>query len=148
MSQGSTPPWDSREGGDGPGGEVYEWYQRGMELLSSGSPQAASQLLERAADAEPESRSIREGLARAQYDSRRYADAADSFRRIVDVSPNDDYAHFGLGLSLTRLGEFQRAVEYLAIAAAMRPDVRHYERALRGARATLRARTELDGDIP
>lgn len=123
-----------------PQGGVYEWYRRGVDLLRRGHPAAAAQLLEHAADAEPASRSVREALARAQFDAGRYAEAADSFRRIVEANPSEDYAQFGLGLSLTRTGEVEVAVEHLALAAAMRPDVRHYTAALRGARATIAAR--------
>ncbi|MCW2899148.1 MAG: repeat-containing protein [Streptosporangiaceae bacterium] len=123
-----------------PTGGVYEWYQRGLDLLSTGSPAAAVQLLQRAAEAEPSSRSIREALARAQFGARRFADAADSFRSIVEDNPSEDYALFGLGLALSRLGDFESAVEHLALAAAMRPDNEHYTNALRQARATLEAR--------
>ena len=101
---------------------------------------AAVQLLTRAAEAEPSSRSIREALARAQFGARRYGEAADSFRRIVESDPAEDYALFGLGLSLARAGRPAAAASHLALAAAMRPNVRHYTRALRGVRATLRAR--------
>ncbi|MFB9876852.1 tetratricopeptide repeat protein [Planobispora siamensis] len=111
-----------------------------MKLLSEGSPAAAAALLERAADAEPESRSIREALARAQFNSRQYADAADSFRWIVDSNPAEDYAYFGLGLSLWRTGDMEGAQEPLAIAVAMRPDQKDYVSALKSVRATLRAR--------
>ena len=38
--------------------------------------------------------------------------------------------------------------EHLALAAAMRPDLRHYTDALRGVRATLRARAEDKGGTP
>ncbi len=111
-----------------------------MELLGNGSPAAAAQLLERACAAEPTSRSVREALARAQFDAGQYATAADNFRVIVEASPSDDYAHFGLGLSLARTGNHEAAAEYLALAAAMRPDAPHYTDALRQVRATLRAR--------
>src|SRR3712207_2114792 len=87
-----------------PGGEVYDWYQRGMTLLQSGSPAAAVQVLEHAAAAEPSSRSVREALARAQYGAKRYAEAAENFRLIVEADPAEDYALFGLGLALTRTG--------------------------------------------
>lgn len=133
-------PGEDRDSGAEPSGGVYEWYTRGLELLGAGSPAAALQLLQRAADAEPASRSIREALARAQFGTRRFADAADSFRRIVEADPSEDYALFGLGLSLSRLGAFQEAVEPLALAAAMRPDNKDYTNALRHARATLAAR--------
>lgn len=136
--QGPAGPEDSP--GDEPGGGVYEWYTRGMELLKAGSPAAAEQLLSRAADAEPASRSIREGLARAQFGARHYAAAAESFRKIVEANPSEDYALYGLGLTLSRLGDFTGAAEQLALAVAMVPDNEHYARALRQVRATLDAR--------
>ncbi|WP_373287424.1 tetratricopeptide repeat protein [Streptosporangium pseudovulgare] len=141
MVQGRSGSPDSPDPEAGaPVGDVYDWFQRGMRLLSEGSPAAAASLLERAADAEPESRSIREGLARAQFNSRQYADAVDSFRWIIDANPAEDYAYFGLGLALWRTGDMEAAQEPLAIAVAMRPDQRHYVSALRSVRATLRAR--------
>jgi tetratricopeptide (TPR) repeat protein len=118
-----------------PDGGVYEWYQRGIELLREGNPAAAATLLSRAAAAEPNSRSILEALARAQYDAGRYQEAVISFTALTAVSPTDDYAHFGLGLAASRAGELGLAAEHLALAVAMRPDVGHYSRALRGVRA-------------
>jgi tetratricopeptide (TPR) repeat protein len=125
-----------------PGGDSYAWYRRGLDLLSRGSPAAAAELLERAAEAEPGARSVREALARAQFDAGRYAQAADSFRRNVEAIPSDDYAHFGLGLALARCGDPAAAAEHLALAAAMRPELAHYAEALRGVRATLAAWTQ------
>ena len=119
----------------GPEGGVYEWYQRGMILLGNGDPAAAATLLERAAEAEPGSRSVLEGLARAQYDAGRYDDAIASFTRLIAVNPTDDYAQFGLGLAASRAGHLRLAAEHLALAVAMRPDLGHYARALRGVRA-------------
>ncbi len=84
-----------------------------------------------------------EALARAQFDAGRYAAAADNFRRIVEASPSDDYAQFGLGLALARTGDPAAAAEHLALAAAMRPDLGHYTEALRSVRATLSARNQL-----
>jgi predicted Zn-dependent protease len=124
------------------GSDTYALYRRGLDLLGRGSAAAAAQLLERAAAAEPRSPSVREALARAQFDARRYADAAGSFRQIVEATPSDDYAQFGLGLALARAGNPGAAAEHLALAAAMRPDLRHYTDALRQVRATLRARGE------
>jgi len=119
----------------GPEGGVYEWYQRVMQLLGTGHPAAAATLLERAAEAEPGSRSVLEGLARAQYDAGRYDDAIASFTRLIAVNPTDDYAQFGLGLAASRAGHLRLAAEHLALAVAMRPDLGHYTRALRGVRA-------------
>ena len=58
----------------------------------------------------------------------------------MEASPSDDYAQFGLGLALARAGNPAAATEHLALAAAMRPDLRHYTDALRQASA-LRPRT-------
>jgi tetratricopeptide (TPR) repeat protein len=153
MSEGSSGGRDSRSSekpgpADGPRPEqedIYTLYRRGLDLLKRGSAAAAAQLLERAAAAEPNSRSILEALGRAQFDTKRYAAAAGSFQRIVDASPSDDYAQFGLGLALARTGDHGAAAEHLALAAAMRPDLRHYTDALRSVRATLRARSLVDG---
>ncbi|MBV9095439.1 MAG: tetratricopeptide repeat protein [Streptosporangiaceae bacterium] len=145
MSEGSSASSDSHPeekppGQAVPGEDAHTWYRRGMELLGRGSAAAAAQVLQRASTAEPGSRSVREALARAQFDAGRYAEAADNFRVIVEASPSDDYAHFGLGLALARNGDHAAAAEYLALAAAMRPDAAHYIEALRSVRATLRAR--------
>jgi len=123
--------------------DTHQLYRRGLDLLGRGSPAAAAQLLQRAAAAEPRSKSVLEALARAQFDAGQYAAAAGNFRRIVDASPSDDYAQFGLGLALARTGDPGAAAEHLALAAAMRPNLRHYTDALRSVRATLRARNEL-----
>jgi tetratricopeptide (TPR) repeat protein len=146
----SRPEENPRSSGSttAPHGDAYTWYQRGLELLGRGSPAAAAHLLERAAAAEPGARSVLEALARAQFDTRRYAAAAQTFRQIVEASPSDDYAHFGLGLALARDGNPGAAAEHLALAAAMRPELRHYTDALRGVRATLRARSEPNGGRP
>src|SRR6201992_4310933 len=160
MSEGSNGYQDSRPSAerpdhsdsDGPEGDPLAWYQRGLELLSKGSPAAAAQILQRAASVEPSSRSVREALARAQFDARRYTEAADNFRLIVEASPTDDYPHFGLGLSLPRSGDPASAAEYRARAAArlaraptMRPDQKHYTTALHQGRATLPSRAGQSG---
>jgi tetratricopeptide (TPR) repeat protein len=153
LSHGREEPADrdrSKAGPDGSdagpdGSDTYDLYRRGLDLLGRGSAAAAAQLLQRAAAAEPLSRSVREALARAQFDAGRYADAAGSFRQIVDASPSDDYAQFGLGLALARAGNPRAAAEHLALASAMRPDLRHYTDALRDVRATLRSRARGEG---
>jgi Flp pilus assembly protein TadD len=118
-----------------PGGNVYEWFRRGKQLLDDRNPEAAATLLARAAEAEPGSRSVREALARAQYDAGRYTEAIESFTALIADNPTDDYAHFGLGLAASRAGELGLAAEHLALAVAMRPDQHSYARALRGVRA-------------
>ena len=121
MREGSAGGQDSRpakeppaqQGRDAAGGDTYDLYRR-----------------------------VLEALARAQFDAGHYAAAAGNFRRIVEASPTDDYAQFGLGLALARTGDPGAAAEHLALAVAMQPDRRHYTDALRSVRATLQARTQ------
>lgn len=122
-----------------PAGTAYEWLHRGLDLLARGHAAAAAVLLQRAVDAEPGQASLLEALGRAQYDAGRHAEAARTFAELVELSPDADYARFGLGLSLSRVGRFAEAVEQLALAAAMRPQNTEYADRLRQARATLAA---------
>lgn len=118
-----------------PAGDVYDWYVRGRDLLSSGNAAAAVQILSRTVEAEPGARSAREMLARAQFDAGQYQASREAFACLVESDPADHYAHFGLALSARKLGDLAAAVEHLALAAAMRPDLERYARELRAARA-------------
>jgi Flp pilus assembly protein TadD len=125
-----------------PAGEVYDWYTRAVELLEGGNPEAAAALLAHARAREPDSASVLEALARASFDAGRHREAAGLFAELADSSPDNDYAHFGLGLSRMRLGDHSGAIDELAMAAAMRPGRKVYDQALREARATLRFREQ------
>ncbi|MGD9956951.1 MAG: tetratricopeptide repeat protein [Candidatus Nanopelagicales bacterium] len=134
------------EGVLAPAGDAYDWYRRGSALLEQGNAAAAAELLAWAARAEPEAASIREAWARALFDARRFPDAEREFRVLVDLVPDDDYARFGLGLTLWRLRQFPEAAEHLAMASVMRPDRPEYARALGQVRATIAARAEAGMD--
>lgn len=146
-SESPSSPQPSGE----PAGDPYDWYQRAVHLLEAGSPEAALQLLERLMSVEAGSSSVREAYARALFDARRYAQAASVFESILDRSPDDDYAHFGLGMCLWRRQQFVRARDELAMAFVMRPGREDYARALNQVKATLRARfadgLPLDGPL-
>lgn len=136
----SWPPED-----DGPGdpqGTPYDWYRRAVVLLDSGNPDAAAVLLGRLREVDPTSTAVLETHARALFDSRRYQEAADAFTELVERSPAEDYAHYGLGMSLWRLQRFPLARDHLAMAAVMRPHRTEYARALAQVRATIKARAE------
>jgi predicted Zn-dependent protease len=132
------------DGGDSadPEGTPYDWYRRAAVLLEGGNPDAAAVLLTRLREEDPGSTAVLETYARALFDSRRYQEAAEAFGELVDRSPSEDYAHYGLGMSLWRLQSFPRARDHLAMAAVMRPQRSDYAQALAQVRATLRARAE------
>ncbi|MCZ7526043.1 MAG: tetratricopeptide repeat protein [Acidimicrobiia bacterium] len=112
------------------GGGAYDAFREGTRLLETANPHAAAVALERARELEPEKGSIREALGRAYYRSGRFGDAEAEFAKAVDLDPVNDYAHFGLGLSLWRTGDRRGARGHLKLAAAMRPDEESYRRAL------------------
>jgi Tfp pilus assembly protein PilF len=130
-------PWD--EGAQPSGAsdqlsdEAYVRFSEGSRLLESGDVHAAIVSLERAREIEPEKGSIREALARAYFQTGRMRQAREEFEKVVDLDPVNDYAHFGLGLCLLRIGDKDSARGHLKIAVIMRPDNEAYEKALRRA---------------
>jgi tetratricopeptide (TPR) repeat protein len=112
------------------GAPAYDWYQRGLALLQAGDVHAAATLLERAADVEPGKSSIHEALARAYFRAGRFAAALEQFSVVLEISPANDYALFGSGLCLGRLGRLREAVGHLRMANVMRPDNADYADAL------------------
>jgi len=123
-----------------PEGSAYDWYQRAIDLLERGDASASLVLLDRVLAEDPGSTSAREARARALFDARRFDEAAAAFEELVESSPAEDFAHYGLGVSLWRLQRFRQAEDHLAMAAVMRPDRDDYRGALEQVRATLRAR--------
>jgi len=115
----------------GPHGDVYTWYQRGLELLAGGARRRPPSCWNGPAEAEPGSRSVLEALGRAQFDTagrRRRG----TFRRIVEASPSDDYAHFGwAGAGPDRRPPGRRRHWRWPPRCA---ELRHYTDALRGVR--------------
>jgi tetratricopeptide (TPR) repeat protein len=109
---------------------AYELFQRGSRLLALGHPGAAAVLLERAAQLEPNKASILEALGRAYYSQGQPALAAERFRAIVERDPVAHYAHFGLGLSASRLGDAEAARRHLKLAVVLKPENEDYRRAL------------------
>lgn len=137
-SDSASAPSSSTPGD--PDGTPYDWYQRALALLATGNSDAAAVLLIRLRDIDPTSTSVIEALARAMFDSRRFAEAVEAFTELVERSPAEDYAHFGLGMSLWRLQRFPEARDHLSMAFVMRPDRSEYGSALAQVKATLRAR--------
>jgi Flp pilus assembly protein TadD len=109
---------------------AYEAFQEGNRLLATKNPHAAVVALERARELEPDQASVRETLARAYYASGRIPAAGAEFARAVELDPVNDYAHFGLGLCLSRQGDRVGARRHLKLAVAMRPHPADYREAL------------------
>jgi tetratricopeptide (TPR) repeat protein len=109
---------------------AYELFRRGSDLLERRHPGAAAVVLERADRLEPGKASILEALGRAYYNQGRPQQAAERFRAIVDRDPLAHYGHFGLGMSLRRMGDPDAARRHLRMAVFLKPDAEDYRRAL------------------
>lgn len=110
---------------------AYELLKQGVELLEEGHPVQAASVLERASSMEPEKGSILEALGRAYYSCGRFRDAETRFAEAVLVDPNNDYAHYCLGLCLLKARRTAEAGAHFKLAWSMRPAEVYREQAAR-----------------
>ena len=100
---------------------AYYLYQQGKGLLRDGLAAQATVALEKAKRLEPEKASIREALGIAYFRITRWAEAEAEFRKVLEISPVDDYAHYALGRTLQKQGRPEEAARHLKLARSMRP---------------------------
>ena len=105
---------------------AYDLYQQGRSHLREGMPAQATVALEKAKRLEPEKASIREALGIAYFRIQRYEEAESEFRAMVDLSPADDYAHYGLARALEKLGRRDEARGHMKLASSLRPGSEDY----------------------
>ena len=101
--------------------ETFDLFQQGREHLSKGMAAQATVPLEKAKAREPEKASIREALGIAYFRIHRYAEAESEFRKMLELAPVDDYAHYALGRALRNQGRHDEARTHLKLARSLRP---------------------------
>jgi Flp pilus assembly protein TadD len=99
--------------------EAYELYQEGRERLRAGHAAQATVPLERAKRLEPEKASIREALGIAYFRITRWSEAEAEFRKMLELSPVDGYAHFALARSLEKQGRVDEARRHRKLARGL-----------------------------
>lgn len=110
--------------------DAYEWFQQGRQHLREGRAAQATVALEKAKRREPEKASIREALGIAYFRILRWAEAEAEFRKLVELAPSDEYAHFALARTLDRQGRSAEAGRHHSLARALRPPAPGSERDL------------------
>ena len=105
---------------------TYLLFQRGREHLRKGLAAQATVSLEKAKRREPDKASIREALGIAYFRIRRFAEAEAEFRKVVELSPVNDYAHYALGRCLEKLGRAHEANGHYKLASSLRPGSDRY----------------------
>src|SRR6266571_8997596 len=106
--------------------DTYDLYQQGRAHLRRGRAAQATVALEKAKRREQEKPSIREALGIAYLRIERYAEAEQEFRKMLELSPADHYAHYGLGRALEKQGRETEANGHYKLASSLRPQSRHY----------------------
>jgi Flp pilus assembly protein TadD len=100
---------------------TYSLFQKGRQHLKRGMPAQATVSLEKAKRREPEKESIREALGIAYFRIRRWEEAEAEFRKLLELSPVNDYAHYALGRCLEKQGREREANGHYKLASSLRP---------------------------
>jgi Flp pilus assembly protein TadD len=111
--------------------ETFDLFQQGRDRLSKGMAAQATVPLEKAKAREPEKASIREALGIAYFRIHRYAEAESEFRKMLELAPVDDYAHYALGRCLEKLGRTTEANGHYKLASSLRPGLEAYSSRIR-----------------
>jgi Flp pilus assembly protein TadD len=111
--------------------ETYDLFQQGRAHLRKGRAAQATVALEKAKRREPNKASIREALGIAYLRIQRYEEAEEEFRAMLELSPADHYAHYGLGRALEKQGRDAEANGHYKLASSLRPQSRHYAARIR-----------------
>jgi Flp pilus assembly protein TadD len=111
--------------------ETFDLFQQGRTHLKRGMAAQATVALEKAKAREPDKASIREALGIAYFRIHRYAEAESEFRKVLELAPADDYAHYALGRCLEKQGHDQEANGHYKLASSLRPGQRAYESRIR-----------------
>jgi Flp pilus assembly protein TadD len=110
---------------------TYSLFQQGSAHLKRGMPAQATVALEKAKRREPEKASIREALGIAYFRIRRWEAAEAEFRKLLELSPVNDYAHYALGRCLDKQGRDREANGHYKLASSLRPGSRQYQARIR-----------------
>lgn len=105
---------------------TYSLFQRGRRHLKAGMAAQATVALEKAKRREPEKASIREALGIAYFRIRRWSEAEAEFRKALELSPVNDYAHYALGRCLEKQGREAEANGHYKLASSLRPGSKQY----------------------
>jgi Flp pilus assembly protein TadD len=110
---------------------TYALFQRGRRQLRAGMPAQATVSLEKAKRREPDKASIREALGIAYFRIRRWGEAEEEFRKVLELSPVNDYAHYALGRCLEKQGRDVEANSHYKLASSLQPGSNQYRARIR-----------------
>jgi Flp pilus assembly protein TadD len=107
---------------DAPVTEYYRLLDRGEELLSKGSYDAAISSLSKAASLHPEEAVVQNSLGVALARTGRLPEAVEHYRKVAALSPDFPDVHGNLGAALLSMGRVSEAISELEKALELSPD--------------------------
>ena len=110
---------------------TYSLFQQGRAHLKRGMAAQATVALEKAKRREPDKASIREALGIAYFRIGRWEAAEAEFRKLLELSPVNDYAHYALGRCLEKQGREREANAHYKLASSLRPGWNQYRARIR-----------------
>jgi Flp pilus assembly protein TadD len=110
---------------------TYSLFQQGRAQLQRGMAAQATVPLEKAKRREPDKASIREALGIAYFRIRRWEAAEAEFRKLLELSPVNDYAHYALGRALEKQGRAREANAHYKLASSLSPGTTQYSERIR-----------------
>ena len=110
---------------------TYSLFQKGRAHLERGMAAQATVALEKAKRREPEKESIREALGIAYFRIGRWQAAEAEFRKLLELSPVNDYAHYALGRCLEKQGRDAEANRHYKLASSLQPESSQYRARIR-----------------
>lgn len=105
---------------------TYALFQQGRTHLKRGMAAQATVALEKAKRRDPDKASIREALGIAYFRIGRWEEAEAEFRKLLELSPVDDYAHYALGRCLQKQGREREAHSHYKLASSLAPGSKQY----------------------
>ena len=119
--------------------EAVKWYRAVLDIDSDFAPahagmgeamfrlgqyQQAVEALSQAVSLEPGSMPIntRHFLAEALRKQQRNEEAIERYRDVLEMDPDFDYAHAGIGYALLQLKRYEEALEWLARSISLKPE--------------------------
>ncbi|GLW64147.1 hypothetical protein Arub01_23910 [Actinomadura rubrobrunea] len=97
----------------------YEAFERARMHFELRDPAAAARILEPLAEQQPDNRAVVELLARCYFHSAQLRRAERAFRRLLELAPDDAWAHEALARTLERQSRPAEAEPYRKLALAM-----------------------------
>lgn len=104
--------------------DYYENY--GFTQLYTGDTENGIKTLNIVLECKPNNKELLNNIAHAMYDTKKYNEALDYFKKLLDINPKDAPSLYMAGLTLQRLGQKEKGQKICDNAIAMDPSLTRY----------------------